>query len=122
MIDQYYEKINKNDLFQISEDLLASLYIYKMLPNLYDATNKIGKIVLANNKCGIRYASVFEPIELSGTPKIVTLDSVENGNYVLMQEGFKNIKLDSVEKKTCGKLMSLETMIDTFVKKAQLEF
>lgn len=114
LIDEYYERVKGKDLFDLSLDMVASLYIYKMLPKLYDSTNKFAKLVLKKNEFGIRYSSVFAPIELSGAPQIVTLDGTETGNYVLTQRGYENISLTSVEKKVCGKPMELELMIKTF--------
>lgn len=114
LIDEYYERVKGKDLFDLSLDMLASLYIYKLLPKLYDSTNKFAKLVLKKNEFGIRYSSVYAPIELSGAPQIVTLDGTETGNYVLTQRGYENISLTSVEKKVCGKPMELELMIKTF--------
>ena len=113
LMAEYYEKATDKDLFELSVDMLASLYIYKMFPKLYNTTNKLAKLVLKKNECGIRYSSVFAPIELSGAPQIVTLDGTETGNYVLTQKGYENISLTSVEKKVCGKPMELDLLIKT---------
>ena len=120
LIDEYYECVKNKYLYDLSLDMLSSLYIHKMLPNLYEITNKLAKIVLKSNDYGIRYSSVFAPIELSGTPQIFTLDGTEYGNYVLTQKGFANIEMVSVEKKTASKTQGLEVMISEFAK-ADLE-
>ena len=114
LIDEYYDKAKDKDLFDLSLDMLASLYIYKLLPKLYDSTNKFAKLVLKKNEFGIRYSSVYAPIELSGAPQILTLDGTETGNYVLTPKGYENISLTSVEKKVCGKPMELDHMIKIF--------
>ncbi len=115
LIDEYYEWAKNKNLFDISVDVLATLYIHKMLPNLYNTTNKLAKLVLKKNEYGIRYSSVYAPIELSGKSKIVTLDGKEYGNYVLTQKGYEHIELVSVEKKVCGETKGLEIMIETFI-------
>lgn len=116
LIDEYYECIKNKNLHDLSLDMLSSLYIHRMLPNLYDITNKLAKLVLRNNEYGIRYSSVFAPIELSGSQQIVTLDDIEYGNYVLTKKGYEHIELVSVEKKTVSKIQGLETMISVFAK------
>lgn len=117
MIDEYYESVKNNNLFDLSQDLLASMYIHKMLSNLYDTTNKLGKLILRNNENGIRYASVYSPIEFSGLTQIFTHDGAEYGNYVLTHKGYKNIDLVSVEKKTASKIRELNVLISVFSKK-----
>lgn len=114
LIDEYFDWAKRRSLFEISTDMLASLYIHKLLPDLYDYTNKLGKLVFKKNDNGIRYSSVFAPLELSGAPEILTLDGAEFGNYVLTQKGFGNIEFVSAEKKVCTNIMSLETMIEVF--------
>ena len=116
LIDEYYEGVKDKNLFELSVDMLASLYIYKKLPRLYDTTNKLSKLILKKYEYGIRYSSVYAPIELSGAPQIVTLDGTEYGNYVLTPKGSEHIKLVSVEKKTVSKIQGLETMISVFAK------
>ncbi len=116
MIDDYYKKIKHNDLFELSLDILAPFYIYKMLPNLYEKTNKLGKIILQKNECGIRYSSVYSQMELSGGPVIITLDGMEYGNYILTQKGYNNIEFVSAEKKTAGKIQDMKLMISEFIK------
>lgn len=116
LMDEYYKWAKNKSLFDLSVDMLASLYIYRMIPDLYDVTNRFGKLVLKKNDNGIRYSSVFVPFELSGTPQIVTLDGMEYGNYVLTQKGYKNIELSSVEKKAAGKQQTLDLMIAEFSK------
>lgn len=116
LMNEYYDRTKDKSLLDLSVDKLASLYIYRMLPRLYDVTNRLGKLVLRKNDNGIRYSSVFAPIELSGSSQIVTLDGVESGNYVLTKKGYENIELTTVEKKTAGKPQSLDLMITEFAK------
>lgn len=116
LIDTYYEWARGRYLRDVSVDMLASLYIYKMIPNLYDITNKLGKLVLKKNDNGIRYSSAFVPIELSGAPQIVTIDGMEYGNYALTEKGYANIELFSVEKKSVKKMQKLDIMIKEFAK------
>lgn len=116
LMDEYYEWAKNKSLFDLSVDMLASMYIYRMIPNLYDVTNRLGKLVLKKNDNGIRYSSVFVPFELSGAPQIVTFDGMEYGNYVLTQKGYKNIELSLVEKKVAGKQQGLDLMITEFSK------
>ena len=114
LIDDYYEVTKGKNLSGISIDMLASLYIHKMLPHLYETTNRFAKLVLQKNECGIRYSSVYTPLELSGAPNIITLDGIDSGNYMLTQKGFENIKLVSVEKKCVDKLLVLDEIISIF--------
>ena len=116
LIDEYYKTAKGMNLFDLSLDPLASLYIHKMLPRLYDMTNKFAKLILKKNEFGIRYSSVYAPIELSGAPVILTLAGTEYGNYVLTQKGYEQITLVSAEKKVCGKTKGLELVIETFSK------
>ena len=112
LIDEYFAWAKQRSLLEISTDMLASLYIHKLLPNLYDYTNKLGKLVFRKNDNGIRYSSVFAPLELSGAHEIVTLDGAEFGNYVLTQKGYGNIEFVYAEKKVCTNIMGLETMVE----------
>jgi len=114
LMDQYYEKVKERSLVDISVDKLASLYLYRMIPDLYMLTNKLGKIVLKKNDNGIRYSSVYAPIELSGITYVITLNGVEEGNYVLTQKGYENIEFVSVKKKTAKKIQGLDLMIKEF--------
>lgn len=114
LIDGYYEVAKGKSLLDISVDILAPLYIHNMLPQLYDTTNRLAKIVLHKNECGIRYSSVYFPIEFSGAPQIITFDGIEYGNYMLTHKGFENIELVSVEKKCADKLFALDDMISIF--------
>ena len=116
LIDEYFEWAKNKSLFDLSIDMLASLYIYRMIPHLYDVTNRLGKLVLKKNDNGIRYSSVFVPFELSGAPQIITFNGMDYGNYVLTQKGYRNIELASVEKKIAGKPQGLDLMITTFSK------
>ena len=116
LLDKYYDWAKNRSLVDLSVDMLASLYIYRMLPNLYDVTNILGKLVLKKNDNGIRYSSVFVPFELSGVHQIVTFDGLEYGNYVLTQKGYKNIDLISVEKRIAKKPYELNLLISEFSK------
>lgn len=113
LIDKYYELVKNESLFELSTDMLASLFIYKMLPGLYSVTNRLGQLILRNNKNGIRYSSAFVPLELSGASEVITLDGVAFGNYVLSLEGYKNIDFVLAEKKVAKKATGLELMIET---------
>ena len=115
LIDKYYAKIKRQPLRDLSLDMLASLYIYKLIPSLYDVTNKLGRLVLANNEYGIRYSSVYVPIEFSGGPQIITLDGVDYGNYVLTPKGYDCLELIDVEKKKCEQRNDLDLLIRTFI-------
>ena len=121
LIDEYYELVKNRNLFGLSLDMLSPLYIHKMLPNLYKMTNKLAKLAFKKFECGIRYASVYSPMELSGTPQIITLAGMEYGNYALTQKGYGNIKFVSVEKKSACKPQGLEIMISECMKKEKFE-
>jgi len=68
------------------------------------------------NKNGIRYASVYSPIEYSGANQLATFDGVGYGNYVLTQKGYENLELVSVEKKKAEKIQGLEVLISVFAR------
>ena len=121
LIDNYFEKVKEKDLNEMSLDMLSSFYIYKFVPNLYNTTNKLAKLVLKINNNGIRYSSVYVPIELSGTPVMLTLDGVEYGNYVLTPKGYENIELVGVERKICSLDNGLEQVIESFIKAEEKE-
>ena len=116
LIDDYLKNAKYKSLNELSTSMLASLYIYKFIPQLYDVTNKLGRLVLIKNDFGIRYSSVYVPIELSGAPQIITFNGVEYGNYVLTEKGYKNIEFVSAEKRSYSPTGGLEVMIDTFAK------
>ena len=116
LIDEYYELAKDKNLFDLSVDELASMYIYRMIPKLYDVTNRFGKLVLKKNNNGIRYSSVFVPFELSGASQIITFDGVEYGNYVLTLEGYKKIEFITAEKRIARKTQGLDLMINEFSK------
>ena len=120
LIDEYFEYAKNKDLFDLSLDMLAPLYINKLLPNLYDVTNKLCKLVLQKYDCGIRYSSVFTPIELSGADTVVTFNGLEFGNYVLTSKGCEKISLESVEKKTATDSQPLDILIQEFAR-AEIE-
>ena len=122
LIDEYYVLAKNKTLFELSIDMLASLYIHRKIPDLYDVTNRLGKLVLKKNDNGIRYSSVFVPFELSGASQIITLDGIKYGNYVLTQKGYRNIELVSVEEKIAGKQHGLELMIKEFSKAEKNEY
>ena len=121
LIDNYFEIVKEKDLNEMSLDMLSSFYIYKFVPNLYNTTNKLAKLVLKINNNGIRYSSVYVPIELSGTPVMLTLDGVEYGNYVLTPKGYENIELVGVERKICSLDNGLEQVIESFIKAEEKE-
>ena len=116
LIDEHFECAKENSLIDLLVDMVAGLYIYRLIPNLYKTTNKLGKLVLKKNDNGFRYSSVYEPIELSGAPQIVTLNGMEHGNYVLTQKGYENLELVAVEKKIAAKPIELDLFIKEFSK------
>ena len=99
---------------EILNDYLSVFYIDRLTKNLYDVTNKIGHLILRNNENGIRYSSVFEPIELSGGNAILTLDGEKHGNYALTEQGVKNIRLESIEEREYKQEHDLSLMIEVF--------
>ena len=111
LIQKYYEKISYDIVYEYSCDQLAPLYMYKEINNLYDVTNRLGKLLLYKYPYGIRYASVYFPVEISGGEQIITLDGENHGNYVFSREGFENLKLVSVEEKTFVEEPGLELYI-----------
>jgi len=113
------EALNADE--QMAIDMLSSLYLYRYFPKkFYDVTNKIGKIVLKKNDNGIRYSSVYIPIEWSGAPVMITLDGVKFGNYALTSKGCVNIEFVSSEKRICSPKHGLEDWIEMYAK-AELE-
>lgn len=99
MLEDYYKNVKINSMKDLANDMLAPLYIHKIINNLYDKTNKIGNIVLDNNVNAIRYASVYMPLEYSGGVQCLTVGDASEGNYVLKGETYKNLELVGVEKK-----------------------
>jgi len=95
-------------------DYLSVFYIDRLIKNLYVVTNKIGHLILRNNENVIRYSSVFEPIELSGGNIILTLNREEHGNYVLTEQGIKNIRVEFVEERIYKQEHNLSLMIEVF--------
>lgn len=93
-------------------NLQAPFYIHKEIKKLYDITNKIGKLVLSNNKNGIRYSSAFDPFELTGGGTVFTLDGLQRANFALTEEGRKNIEFVKAERKICN----LDYSLDVFFK------
>ena len=81
ILQKYHIGEYKISVQGILDDYLSVFYIGRLIKNLYDVTNKIGRLILHNNENGIRYSSVFEPIELSGGNTILTFDGEEHGNY-----------------------------------------
>lgn len=115
LVEDYYKKqvsIRPNDMWK---DMLSPFYNYKLLSNIYDMTNKIGKLLISKYENGFRYASVFQsPMELSGGPSIITFDGKEYGNYAITEKGYSNIEFISAEEKKCSKILDLSLMIKTF--------
>ncbi|MDC7278669.1 hypothetical protein NXH64_04040 [Butyrivibrio fibrisolvens] len=74
---------------------------------------------MEKEECGIRYSSVYVPIEFSGGPQILTLDGVEYGNFVLTEKGYENIELCSVEKKKYVTSEDLSKLIEVFIEEEQ---
>ncbi len=116
LIDEYYLGVKDGTLSELTINLLSPLYIHKLLPNLYDATNKLGKLIKRKYDCGFRYSSVYFPIEMSGGPQVLTFNGVKYGNYVLTPKACENIELVSVEKRICSKIQDLEVLIKEFAK------
>ncbi len=116
LIEKYYKLVRKQPLEELALDMLAPLYIYKLLPKIYDATNKLGKLLFKKNGYGIRYSSVYAPMELSGVKPIITLNGLEYGNYALTAKGYDKIDFISAEPKKCERVKGLEVMIKTFSK------
>lgn len=114
ILQKYHIGEYKISVQGILDDYLSVFYIGRLIKNLYDATNKIGRLILHNNENGIRYSSVFEPIELSGDNTILTLDGEEHGNYALTEQGIKNIRVESVEKRIYKQEHDLSLMIEVF--------
>ena len=115
LVDDYYNKGHFGTLYDIAINPLSSFFLHRMIDNFYDVTNRLGQIVMGKEECGIRYSSVYVPIELSGGNQIITLDGVEYGNYVLTEKGYENIKLHSVEKKKYKTSEDLSTLIEVFI-------
>lgn len=115
-LQKYHIGEYKTSIQEILNDYLSVFYIDRLVKNLYDATNKIGRLVLHNNENGIRYSSVFEPIELSGGYEILTLNGEGHGNYALTEHGIKNIRLESVEEKIYKQECDLALMIEVFAR------
>lgn len=116
LIERYFDSVKNKPWVEQTSTLLSPLYMHKILPNLYDITNKIGRIVKQKYDCGFRYSSVYFPIEYSGGSQILTFNGPAYGNYVLSPKGYENIELVGVEKKTCRKCQSLEILINEFAK------
>lgn len=112
LLERYVPDVMKKTPEDLFYDQLAPLYIHKLVPDLYDVTYRLGKIVLSNNACGIRYASAFAPLELSGTPVVVTLAGSQNGNYALTEKGYSNLEFISAERKMCHNEFKLDTFIE----------
>lgn len=115
LIEDYLKQGHLGSISDIAVNPLASLFLYRIIPNLYDVTNKLGQIVMEKEKCGIRYSSVYVPIEFSGGRQILTLDGLEYGNFVLTEKGYENIKLSSVEKKKYEPTEDLSKLIEVFI-------
>lgn len=116
LIEKYYEKIKDKTWQEQTRTLLSPLYIHKILPNLYDTTNKIGRIIRQKYECGFRFFSVYFPIEFSGGSQVLTFNGTQYGNYVLTPKGCENIELVDVERKKCEHILSCEIFIEEFSK------
>ncbi len=114
LLDEYYKSLKKMSLYDLSRDMLLPLYIYRMIPHLYDITNQLADIVLSKNENGIRFSSAFLPMEKSGWPINITLNGLEYGNFALTDKGYENIELVSVEKKMNRESRTLESFIEMF--------
>lgn len=114
ILHKYHIGEYKTSVQEILNDYLSVFYIDRLIKNLYDVTNKIGCLILRNNGNGIRYSSVFEPIELSGWNAILTLDGEEHGNFALTEQGIKNIRFESVEERKYKQEHDLSLMIEVF--------
>ncbi len=119
LIEDYFEQGKLGSLCNIAVNPLASLFLHRMINNLYDVTNKLGQTVMEKEERGIRYSSVYVPIEFSGGPQILTLDGVEYGNFVLTEKGYENIELCSVEKKKYEPSEDLSKLIEVFIEEEQ---
>lgn len=106
---------------EILNDYLSVFYIDRLIKNLYDVTNKIGRLILYTNENGIRYSSVFEPIELSGGNEILTFGGEEHGNYALTEKGIKNISVESVEERIYKQEHDLSLMIEVFAQERMMK-
>ena len=91
MIDHYIEMIGNVSVYDMALDALSPLYLNRYVAKLYDTTNKLGKLVMRNNENGVRYASVYAPIELSGGDTVITLNGKQNGNFALTEKGYSKI-------------------------------
>lgn len=116
LIEEYYNIVKDKCFREFSLTLLSPLYMHKKLPNLYEITNKIGKIITQKYDCGFRYSSVYCPLEYSGGRKVLTINGTDYGNYVLTPKGCECIELVDVERKKCKQIKSLEVMIEEFSK------
>ena len=91
-------------------DPLLSLYaVDKMSYNLYNITNKIGK--LASNENGLRFCSSYTPLEFSGADECLTLNGELYANYVFTKKGFKYLDLIDVKRKVCEDVTDYSKMI-----------
>lgn len=114
VLQKYHIGEYEINIQEILNDYLSVFYIDRLIKNIYDVTNKIGHLVLHNNKNGIRYSSVFEPIELSGGNEILTLDGKEHGNFALTEQGINYIRFESVEERIYKQEHDLSLMIKVF--------
>lgn len=114
ILQKYHIGEYKISIHDILDDYLSVFYINRLIKNLYDVTNKIGRLILHNNENGIRYSSVFEPMELSGGNTILTLDGEEHGNYALTEQGIRNIRVESVEERIYKQEHDLSLLIEVF--------
>ena len=118
-LNKLQDKVVLNKVYDVLNFYLSPFYIYSILDNLYDYTNKIG--FAAMNENGLRYASIYEPFELSGGKLAFTLNGIENGNIVLTDEGTKNIDFLSAKRKVYKNDVELSMYIEMIEKIKEIE-
>ena len=118
-LNKLQDKIVLNNVSDVLDFEFSPFYIYSIIDNLYDYTNKIGRAAMNEN--GLRYASIYEPFELSGGKLIFTSNGIENGNIVLTEEGIKNIEFLSAERKVYKNSVDLSMYIDMINKIKEIE-
>ena len=92
------------------------LYLYKELKRpLYEITYKIGNILLTTNKNGIRYASAYNPFELSGSIRSVTMCGEVYANFMLTKEGEKYLDFIDAKLKKVEDKLDISNVIKVFI-------
>lgn len=95
------EKLNikKDEMIELAANSLSSFYIHRCISgDLYEFTNRIFDTILEDNPEGIRYASCYAPIELSGGREVLTLNGENAGNYALTSKAVDKLKVVNVTK------------------------